>query len=333
MNIFETIGKVTRGIEQYHSQFLADALEDSLNGDRSLFDAVWRLATPPDWEVPVDAEIRAEEWVERGSVDICLRCLSPHERVVGIEVKTVDASATPGQLERYREGLVNKYQEAAIQIAYLTPFNRERAEGAAGSRRSIREFEEFSSQFPQARHISWLDVADIPWDGNFLWSQHQAYVNERISAQSKLYVSTDRSRNLSVFFGEEAAQNFWEELSVLGLYAEENGTSIDLAHFGGDLPSFARSLIRASEILLGSDNVSRNANRADKFAPELRQPFLRSEYREVHMALFGLAESRAYVWVQGQRDYAVRTAHTNHSGGVSLLRSSGPGRIVVGELR
>ncbi len=61
MNIFETIGKVTRGIEQYHSQFLVDALVDSLNGDRSLFDSVWRLAASPDWEVPEHAEVRPEE--------------------------------------------------------------------------------------------------------------------------------------------------------------------------------------------------------------------------------------------------------------------------------
>ena len=333
MNIFETIRKVTSGIEQYHSQFLADALVDSLKGDRSLFCAVWRLATPTDWEVPVDAEIRAEQRVEGGSVDICLRCLSPHERVVGIEVKTVDASATRGQLERYLKGLEKEYPEATVQMVYLTPFNRERAGSAAGSRRTIREFEEFSIRFPQARHISWLDVAAIPWDGSFLWRQHQAYVTKHISAESKLLVNTDSNRNLSVFFGEEAAQNFWEELAVLGIFAEENGTSIDLSQFEGDLTSFASSLMRAFGTLLDSDSVSRNANRADRFAPELREPFLESRYREVHMALFGLAESRAYAWVQGRRDYAVRTAHKNYSGGVSLFRSSGPGRIVVGELR
>ena len=194
MNIFETIRKVTRGIEQYHSQFLTDALTDSLNGDRSLFEATWRLVAPPNWEIPTHAQISSEERVERGSVDICVRCLSPHHRVVGIEVKTVDASATPGQLERYHEGLVRKYPESPIQIAYLTPFNQERAGGAAGSRRTISEFEEFSRKFPQARHISWLDVADIPWDGNFLWRQHQKYVRAHISAPSKLRVNVERNR-------------------------------------------------------------------------------------------------------------------------------------------
>ena len=46
MNIFETIERVSGTYEPYHSRFLADALEDSLGGDRSLFDAVWRLAAP-----------------------------------------------------------------------------------------------------------------------------------------------------------------------------------------------------------------------------------------------------------------------------------------------
>ena len=333
MNIFETIRKVTSGIEQYHSRFLADALTDSLNGDRSLFDAVWQLVAPPDWEIPTHAVVSSEERVERGSVDICVYCVSPHEQVVGIEVKTVDASATPGQLERYREGLVKKYPGAVIQIAYLTPFNRQRAGGAAGSRATIREFKEFCNQFPQARHISWLDVADIPWDGNFLWKQHQAYVTENISAQSKLKVNTEWNRNLSVFFGEEATHRFWEELALLGIYSGDNGASIDFAEFRGDLPSFAKSLVRAFEVLLESDNVSRNANRADAFADELRRPFLDSEYSEVHAALFQLAELRPFVWVQGQRDYGVRTAHKNHSSGVSLFRSNGPDRIMVGELR
>ena len=107
-----------------------------------------------------------------------------------------------------------------------------------------------------------------------------------------------------------------------------------LPTFRGDLPSFAESLVRAFEVLLDNDNMARSANKVDGFAAELRRPFLDSEYHEVHAALFGLAERHAYAWVQGQRDYAVRTAHKNYSSsGVSLFRSAGLGRIVVGEPR
>ena len=333
MNIFETMGKVTSGIEQYHSQFLVDALVDSLHGDRSLFDAAWRLAAPPGWETPEYAEVRPEEQVERGAVDICIQTGSPNELVVGIEVKTVDSSATPGQLERYHDGLVKKYPGAAMQIACLTPFNRKRAGEMAGSRRTIQVFDQFSKRFPRARHISWLDIAEIPWDGNFLWKQHRAYVTQHISAQSRLQVNTEWNRSLTVFFGEAATQNFWEELALLGIYAGENRTTIDLSAFRENLPSFATSLVRAFEVLLDSDVVSSNAKRTDRFAEELRRPFLDSEYREVHAALYGLADLHSFLWVQGQRDYAVRAAHKNHSSGVSLFRSDSAQRIVVGELR
>lgn len=333
MNIFETIEKVTSGIEQYHSQFLVDALADSLNGDRSLFDSVWRLAAPPGWEVPEHAEVRPEEQVERGAVDICIRTDSPNALVIGIEVKTLDASATHGQLEKYHDGLVNNYPGAAIQITYLTPFNRKRAGEMAGSRRTIQAFDQFSKGFPQARHISWLDIAEIPWDGNFLWKQHQAYVTQHISAQSKLQVNTESNRSLDVFFGGAATQNFWEELALWGIFAGEKGATIDFSAFKESLPSLAASLVRAFEVLLDSDVVSRNSKRTDRFAEEFRRPFLDSEYREVHAALYGLADLHSFLWVEGEENYAIRAAHKNHSSGVSLFRSYRPHRIVVGEPR
>ena len=52
LNVFTTIHKATHRIEPFHSQFLADALDDSIRGDQSLFDAVWRLAAPSGWELP-----------------------------------------------------------------------------------------------------------------------------------------------------------------------------------------------------------------------------------------------------------------------------------------
>ena len=329
MNIFETIRKVTRGTEQYHSQFLADALADSLNGDRSLFDAVWKLTAPPHWEIPAHAVVSSEERVRTGSVDICIRCASPIDRVVGIEVKTVDASATPGQLERYLEGLKEKYHESDVQIAYLTPFNRERAGDASGSRRTIGELQEFSKQFPQARQLSWLDVADIPWNSNFLWKQHQAYVHEHISASAILRVNSEWNRGFADFFGEEEAQNFWEELALLGIYAEERWVDINLSAFGEDLPSFAGALVRAFEILLESDNVQRGADWADEVSEELRRRFLSSDYYHVHTALFGLSDRYGCVRVQGVHDYNLRIALKGSPDSMSLFRSYDTDRVRI----
>ena len=327
MNIFETIGSVTHRVEPYHSQFLADALRDSLEGDRSLFEAFWKLAAP-QWEVPGDADIMAEEIVESGRVDICIRSDYPYKRLVGVEVKTADTSALHGQLERYREGLERKFSQYTIQISYLTPFNRERAGDTAHSLHAVRIFEDFAKVFRDARHLSWLDVADIPWDGNVLWKQHHEYVKGRISPPSVLE-KTMLNRDLSHFFGEEATGRFYHALAGLGIHLGEDATVIDLSEYE-NLSSFARCLVDALKILLHSDNVSHNADKSDKFAAELRHRFLDSKYHEVHEALFDLSRQFPHVWIQGERDYAVRTAHKNHrSNGVSLLRSHDPGRLEV----
>ncbi len=336
MNIFETIRKVTSGYEQYHSQFLADALAESLSGDHSLFDEVWKITAPSDWEIPDHADITAEELVERGQVDICVHCVAPKDRVIGIEVKTVDASAHSGQLEKYLDGLEKKYPQSEIQIAYLTPFNRERAGDASGRLRTIRVYEEFLEVFPSARHVSWLDIADIPWDANDLWRQHQDFVVERISAREKLRVTPESNRELAYFFGEEPVERFWEAMGILGVSEGENGAEVDLSERGRDLPSFARELARAFEILINSDKVSWNAVKPDEFSEELRQPFLNSPYREVHATLFGLSQLFPFVWVKGGKSYGVRVAHKEkRSSGVSLLTSyhQHPDLIVFGQRR
>ena len=206
MNIFETIEKTTTRIEPFHSQFLADALQASIGSDRLLFNAVWRLAAPEVWEAPVRADINAEEFVPgQGRIDIAIRCDSPERRMVGIEVKTTDSSVEPGQLARYWNGLSEKFPEHAIVIAYLTPFNRKWAPDKADDLATVREFDGFQANYPEARHISWLDIAAIPWDGNELWRQHRLYVYLHLSPFTKLRPSA------------ETVVALWGDLSELGI--------------------------------------------------------------------------------------------------------------------
>ena len=132
-----------------------------------MFDTVWKLTAPPKWNIPEHSEISSEESTEengRRRIDICIRDKDNH-RVLGIEVKTREASAKSGQLKKYLCGLRIKYSDEEVMIAYLTPFNRERAGKKADLLSSVREFEEFSNKFPDhhGRHVSWLDVADISW--------------------------------------------------------------------------------------------------------------------------------------------------------------------------
>ena len=215
MNIFETMEKTSRRIEPFHSQFLADALQASIGGDRSLFNAVWRLAAPEVWEAPERADINAEEFVPgQGRIDIAIRCDSPERRIVGVEVKTTDSSATDGQLERYRDGLAGKFPGYAVAIAYLTPFNRKWAMDKADDLATVREFDGFQANYPEARHISWLDIAAIPWNGNELWRQHQLYVYQRISSHEKLRLATAREQSPD---NGDAVAAFRGVLSEIGL--------------------------------------------------------------------------------------------------------------------
>ena len=215
MNIFETLEKTTTRIEPFHSQFLADALQDSIGSDRSLFNAVWRLTAPEEWDAPENPQITAEENVPgQGRIDLAIKGDSPQPRIVGIEVKTTDASVTPGQLERYRNGLAGKFPQHAIAIAYLTPFNRERAKGKADDLATVREFDDFQRKCPDARHISWLDIAAIPGNGNQLWRQHQRYVRLRISSLRKLRRSAARGRAAA---NGEAVGDLWDDLSKSGI--------------------------------------------------------------------------------------------------------------------
>ena len=332
MNIFEVHQEATNQIEPFHSRFLAAALRDSILGDRSLFEVVWRLTTPKGWDVPVEATITAEKDVPGGGrIDICIECESPTRRVVGIEVKTTDSSATQGQLERYLEGLAKSLHDE-VAIAYLTPFNRQWARDRADALPTVKEFDEFVKVHGIARHVSWLDIAAISWNGNELWRQHQSFVYDHISSDKKLQLSATRDRPLDQFFREESVAAFREALSDLGIESQVGAdTDITLGDFRHET-DFADKLAQSFQILVTDSDVLHSANKTNKFPADSRRQFLDSPHRKVHEALFALAERHSHVWVQGEKDYGVRVAHRSHSSGVSLLRSDGPEHLkIVGQ--
>ena len=147
-------------------------------------------------------------------------------------------------------------------------------------------------------------------------------------------MTSERSTDLTQYFGEEANGLFWERLSALGVDARGNSGIIELAPFGNDLPSFASGLVGALELFLESSRVSTYARERDFFLDQQRAPFLDSAYGEVHAALFDLSEHYSFVWVEGWKDYMLRTAHKAHpSSGVSLVLSEGPDRLLLGQMR
>ena len=331
MNIFETIGKVTTCVERFHSQYLADALTESLQGDdHTLFNRVWDLVTPAGWDSPElskDVEVLSEVDLDGGRIDILIHSSAPHDRVVGIEVKTVEDSTEQGQLTRYLSGLESKFPGSQIQVAYLTPFNAREGGGDASSLPSVKEFKRLQKDCPGARHVSWLEIAAIPWDGNELWKQHGAYVREHISSDELRKRGVAQDRDLALFFGQEATRRFWERLCTLEIRHEGNRAHITLRE-QGNLHDVAETLVGALEILIDSEGVGRREH-GDSFRNELRRKFLTSPYRVVHEALFGLAERYDWVWIQGTNDYGLRTRHGDHSSGVSLVTSNGPDSLFV----
>ena len=331
MNIFETIRKVTTRIERFHSQYLADALTESLQGDdHTLFNRVWDLVTPAGWDSPElskDVEVLSEVDLDGGRIDILIHSSAPHDRVVGIEVKTVEDSTEQGQLTRYLSGLESKFPGSQIQVAYLTPFNAREGGGDASSLPSVKEFKRLQKDCPGACHVSWLEIAAIPWDGNELWKQHGAYVREHISSDELRKRGVAQDRDLALFFGQEEARRFWERVCTLEIRHEGNRAFINLKE-QSNLNDTSRTLVEALEILIDSGRVVRR-ERSDSFRYQLRKEFLTSPYRVVHEALFGLAERYDWVWIQGTNDYGLRTRHGDHSSGVSLVTSNGPDSLFV----
>ena len=255
-------------------------------------------------------------------------------RVVGIEVKTSRASARSGQLEGYLEGLRKDHDEEKIAIAYLTPFNRRHAEAIigedAGALSTVTVFEAFRRTFERARHVSWLDVARIDWDGGGIWSQHRAYVTGRMASADRLKGALSRNRSFDGFFSPEAVEAFWDALVPLsGCTRTDDGAVIDLKAFEGS----AGDLALALAILIKDDEYVVRRTRADRFDEALRQRFLESPYRQFHESMFGLSCSFDRVWVQGERNYGLRVAHKDHSSGVSLVTSQDEDRLVIGRRR
>ena len=330
VNIFESMRRATSRIEPFHSQFLADALADSLGGNRTLFDRFWRLTAPEAWEIPAHAEIEAEKGLDdHGRVDVSIRSKSP-ARVLGVEVKTTDSSATEGQLARYRRGLQALYWDHEVSVAYLTPFNRQRAKELADQLPTVKEYDRFASECPDSRHVSWLDVAEIAWDDDdAVWQQHRSFVRHEISSYDRLKARSVRDRSFNEFFGDAAADAFWERMRALGVeWTVGAGAKIPLSRID-DVAAF----VGAFEILINSDEGVRRTGRTsmDRFANHAA--FRNSAFGATHEALFALSDRFEFVWIQGETNYGVRVAHNSHAGGVSLVRSVGTDDLLVGQPR
>ena len=62
-------------------------------------------------------------------------------------------------------------------------------------------FQAFEKESGRAgQHVSWLDVAELSWDGPEIWREHQKYVREMIAPKIKLTSAVARDRSLQDAF-------------------------------------------------------------------------------------------------------------------------------------
>ena len=347
LNIFRSILTTTKRTEPFHSQFLADALNVSLGEGRELFDGFWKLAAPAGWNPPGNPKVTSELFLEDGRrIDLCIIC-EEEGLVLGIEVKTAIASAREGQLEDYATRLRSKYGDKRYKIAmtYLTPFNHARAKAHPNELPSVEAFRKFSKKMSnsdakskiECRHISWLDVAEIDWDGCELWKQHQSYVRAEMASEENLGTLSrrgERDREFAAFFEDGAAESFALWRSKVGEISEKGVTRIDLA--SGNLSPV--DLVEGLKILITSESPVDGTKRRDdefsqKLGRDLRKPFEDSDFGRYHRALFDLSDQHQHVWLKGEKDYGMRVAHERHPGGVSLITSVGHRYLKIGQSR
>ena len=276
--------------------------------------------------------IESEYRINGRKIDILIEDLD-EQFALGIEVKTASASAEPGQLEAYYEGLKEK-DFSDVAMTYLTPFNRERAGKFADKLLTVQVFDDFTKNYPtvHVRHVSWLDVAKIDWEGNELWRQHQRYVRHEMASLADLKSTALRDRSLDEFFGS-VIEGFWERLrEVTGLALDSRPVVLDLEDLKGR-DVHPERLATAFEILIKDAEETWHVSKKDDFDENAAKKFRESMYEEYHTALFNLSRYD-HAWIQGQNDYGLRVAHRRHrQGGVSLARSRGEQYLVIGQKR
>ena len=200
------------------------------------------------------------------------------------------------------------------------------------SRRSYRRWKntrDSRASSRDCRHVSWLDVVDIGWEGgNEIWQQHRTFVVSEISSYAKLKNRSKRDRSFNVFFGDAAADAFWEGLAAVGIESSPGaGARVSLAEVK-DVCAFMGAF---EELMRNGEGIRRQRQRTDEFPGQ--DVFVNAPAGKVHEALFDLARQFEFVWIQGKENYGVRVVHDAHAGGVSLVRSLDKEHLLIGEPR
>lgn len=337
-NFFSLFHRVTSRIEPLHSEALGLFLEL----DPDLTERLMRRALPDELiarhDLTAPPEVTTEEVLpNHNRIDITLRYST---LLVGIEVKTSDASSTSGQLSRYLEQLqmIERYQDLEPFMIYLTPFNRASISEEIDIEqvKSVREFDDFEARYPnRGAHLNWRDVSDLYPEGapspqlGAMYDQHRAYIEEYL-CDLGVFKMLQESRGLTKFFGEEHTTRFLAIFRHSAFFTER---AKDYVITLSDLDGQERVVIDALLALLRSPELKHTARKSNEVSSSsVWEGFTSGPHGLFFERLFAEVASVPHAWFKGEGRLGLRAAHPRHSSGVSVCTLS-PEELVIRKFR
>ena len=337
-NIFSLFHRVTSRIEPLHSEALGLFLELDSDLTRRLMERALPDKLSARHDLNAHPEVVTEEVLPNlNRIDITLRYPT---LLVGIEVKTTDASSTSGQLTRYFEQLqlIERYQGLELFIIYLTPFNRTNISEEIFPRqvKSIREFDDFEARHTgRGVHLNWHDVSDLyPEEAtshqlSAMYEQHRAYIKEHL-CDLGVFKMLQESRGLTEFFGEQHTARFLATLRRSACYTERVKDYVIVL---SELDGKERVVIEAILALLRSPTLKSTACKSNEVPnSSVLERFTSGPHGVFFERLFAEVASVPHAWFKGGGRLGLRAAHPRHSSGVSVCTLS-PEELVIRKFR
>jgi len=322
--IFDLIRKVQTRTEPFHSRLLAWFLKC----DPKFREAFLKAFVPSDFLVDSGVfdgskereapTVRAEYPFEtRERLDVHLQY---SHAVIGVEVKVVDGSATPEQLDSYWKNLVESVPEKSKFMIYLTPFNEANApptmDGQTVRLRAVSAFEN-SLLVDYGTHVNWNEVVCLYPSATKspfreLYDQHRDYI-ERFVCDIEQFNKTREALELSIFFGEETVKSFFKEMDNQGVSYdnEEKAIIIPLV----ENYDKAERVIEALRLFIESDRLKkgRRPQKRVKVPNEVLDGYTHGDFGRFYSQLFQYFESIPYLWLEGSGRIGVRVPHKSYS--------------------
>ena len=255
----------------------------------------------------------------------------PMKALIGIEVKTSDASTTSGQLNDYWERLHAKKEYIHLDqfMVYITPFSATNLPSPEARERvhAIKEFEQFQSAHPECgSHANWTEVSGLyPAErDSFLgciYEHHKQFIEVSVCNPGRITLNQN-ARELASFLGVEVVNRFFELMEQ-----EDVHFSTTDSKFNFDLQENEHryeAMVEGIRGLLESELLNKGARRNDqKNGPILRIEYQQGRFGPFFKKLFLLFKAHPYAWLKGNKDLGLRAAHPDHkTTGVSLITLS-----------